>query len=151
MDDDAYHRLCAYTLSLGDAEFIHQHVVDAHAAQTATAASKPIGVAFALVGLYLHLERGFTGREVQLAHMRLAKSGPPWPAFPIPGDGERGAMTAEDVLTTPEGPARAAALDEWCGSVWDAWTAGAEGARVRDDVVRFLRERRAVSQVPGVS
>jgi len=40
-DVDAYHELCAYTLSLGDAEFIHQHVVDAFAAQDATPSTRP--------------------------------------------------------------------------------------------------------------
>jgi hypothetical protein len=146
--DDAYHRLCAYTLSLGDPEFVHQHVVDAHAAQTASAESKPIGVAFALVGLYLHLERGLTGREVQQAHMKLARSGPPWPAFPLPLEDERGAMTAGDVLAVPEGQLRAAAIDEWCRSVWGAWSGGPgveagvqAGVDVRDTAIRFLRER----------
>jgi hypothetical protein len=141
----AYDELCAYTLSLGDPEFIHQHVVDAQAAQAATTESKPIGVAFALAGLYLHLERGFTGREVQRAHMCLGKSGPPWPVFPLPGEGERGSVTADDVLAIPEGPTRAAAIDDWCRSVWAAWTAGPAGARVRAGVIRFLGERQVVS------
>ena len=48
---DDYHELYAYTM--GRPRFILQHVVDAHLAQTATAASKPIGVIFALAGLYL--------------------------------------------------------------------------------------------------
>ncbi len=45
--------LCCYTLSLRDAAFIHQHAVDAIAAQNADAQTKPIAIAFALVGLYL--------------------------------------------------------------------------------------------------
>jgi hypothetical protein len=144
----AYDELCAYTLSLGDPEFIHQHVVDAQAAQAATTESKPIGVAFALVGLYLHLERGFTGREVQRAHMRLGRSGPPWPQFPLPPEDERGATTPEGVLATPEGPERVAAIDGWCWSVWEAWNRGREseaGVDPRDTVIRFLQERGVVS------
>jgi hypothetical protein len=35
VEEDAYHELCAYTLQRGDAAFIHQHVVDAFAAQRA--------------------------------------------------------------------------------------------------------------------
>jgi len=35
LEENAYHRLCAYTLQRGDATFIHQHVVDAFAAQRA--------------------------------------------------------------------------------------------------------------------
>jgi hypothetical protein len=60
-----YAELCGYTLTHGDPAFIHQHVVDAFAAQQADGASKPIGVIFALVGLYLHVERQFSGRHVQ--------------------------------------------------------------------------------------
>lgn len=115
----AYDQLCAYTLGRGDAEFIHQHVVDAQAAQCATAASKPIGVAFALIGLYLHLERGATGKQVQQAHMRLARRRQAWPTFPLPE--QRGAMTAADVMALPEEPARDAAIHAWCAGVWDAY------------------------------
>jgi hypothetical protein len=38
---DAYAELCAYPLSSGDPAFIHQHVVDAFAAQRASAAGRP--------------------------------------------------------------------------------------------------------------
>ena len=61
------HELSLYTLSHGDAFFIHQVAVDAYAAQHAGPASKPITVAFALIGLCLLLERGHTGRAVQRA------------------------------------------------------------------------------------
>ena len=60
----AYHELCCYTLTHGDPAFIHQHVVDAYAAQDASNTDNPIRLTFALVGLYLHVERGFTGRQV---------------------------------------------------------------------------------------
>jgi hypothetical protein len=66
-DDDAYDELCAYTLTRGDVEFVHQLVVDARTAQQANATTKPIGIFFALVGLYLHVEHGWTGRQVQRA------------------------------------------------------------------------------------
>ena len=56
VDRAAYDELASYTLAHGDPAFIHQHVVDAFAAQHATDDSKPIGVAFALIGLYLHVE-----------------------------------------------------------------------------------------------
>ena len=38
----AYHEVCAYTLTRGDAAFVHQLVVDAWAAQHASPASKPM-------------------------------------------------------------------------------------------------------------
>lgn len=114
--EESYHELCAYTLSLGDAAFRHQHVVDAQAADEAT---KPIKLTFGLVGLCLLLEHGWNGREVQQAHMDLAKQRKDWPRFPLPE--ERGAMTAVDVLAQPEGEARNAAIVEWCREVWGAY------------------------------
>lgn len=114
----AYEELQCYTLALGDAEFLHQHVVDAWAAQHAIAGDKPIRLAFALVGLHLHLERGRTGREVQRAHMALGQQRREWPAFPIPG--ARGAVTAVEVMASAPGAPRAAAVGAWCAAVWEA-------------------------------
>lgn len=118
---EAYDELCAYTLTHGDPEFIHQHVVDAFAAQQATPESKPIGVTFALAGLYLHIEKLYSGREVQRAHMKMAQKKRTWPTFVLPTN--RGAVTARDVLTVPEGPERDRAIHEWCASVWSAFSA----------------------------
>jgi hypothetical protein len=84
--------------------FILQHVVDAYAAQTAIDTSKPMGVIFALVGLYLHVEKQFSGSDVQRVHMRMARQKRQWPAVDLPSD--RGSMTVADVLAAPEGPER---------------------------------------------
>src|SRR5262245_54384032 len=130
-EEAAYHELCAYTLQLGDPAFIHQHVVDAYAAQHATEATKPIGVAFSLAGLYLHVERGLSGREVQRAHMQLARQKRTWPSFRLPDD--RGAITVRDVMAVPEGALRNEAIDRWCVSVWDAFAAN------RPAVIELLR------------
>ena len=135
-DLDAYHELCGYTLTHGDAAFIHQHVVDAFAAQHAGGQSKPIGVTFALVGLYLHLERGFTGRQVQRAHMQMARHTRQWPAFDLPA--ARGSITALDVMAAPAGSARDRAIDDWCRSVWDAFAAS------RPAVEALLRDHQIV-------
>ena len=116
---EAYEELCAYTLSHGDPRFIHQHVVDAFAAQHADENSKPIGLTFALVGLYLHVERRFTGRQVQRAHMTLARRKRSWPRFPLPAD--RGAITAVEVMAAAGGEARDRAISEWCAAVWQAF------------------------------
>lgn len=137
-EEQAYHEVSAYILTRGDETFIHQHVVDAWAAQNAHAASKPIGVFFALVGLYLHVERGFTGRQVQRAHMQLAKRPEPWPVGPLPAD--RGAVTAIDVLAAPEGAARDAMIDEWASSVWAAY------ADSHERVAELLRRRGVVNR-----
>jgi ribosomal protein L4 len=118
-DRDAYDELGSYTLTRGDRTFIHQHVVDAFAAQNASPSTKPIALAFALLGLYLHVERGFTGRQVQRAHMMLAKRSRSWPTFALPT--HRGAMTAHDVMAAPAGVERDAAIDAWCAAVWAAY------------------------------
>jgi hypothetical protein len=49
--------------------------------------TKPITIIFALIGLYLHLEKNFTGKEVQFAHMKLVKHRKNWPNFKLPGMG----------------------------------------------------------------
>jgi GrpB-like predicted nucleotidyltransferase (UPF0157 family) len=115
----AWEELLAYTLGHRDPAFIHQHVVDSFAAQEADGETKPIKLTFALVGLYLHLEKGFTGRQVQRAHMALARNRRGWPSFPLPA--ERGSITAAQVLAAPPGPERDAAIDAWCASVWEAY------------------------------
>jgi hypothetical protein len=120
-DEDAYHRLCAYTLTRGDAAFIHQHVVDAYAAQRADANTKPIKITFALIGLYLLVEHGTDGRQVQRAHLRLARQKHEWPVLLLPQD--RGGLTAADVMRAPEGSERDLVIHDWCRSVWAAFSA----------------------------
>ena len=117
-DADAYNGLCCYTLTLGDAAFIHQHVVDTFAAQNADEQTKPIKLAFALIGLYLHIEKQFSGREVQRAHQFLGQKKRSWPSFSLPRD--RGSITARDVMRLPEGAERDQAIHDWCALVWNA-------------------------------
>lgn len=131
-EQEAYEEICAYTLTKGDPEFIHQHVVDAYTAQRASTQTKPIAVAFALVGLYLAVEKGFTGKQVQRAHMRLARRQRKWPAIPLPPT--RGSYGALDVLAEHPGSARNRAIQAWCLSVWEHYHFA------RDLVVRLLRE-----------
>src|SRR6478735_8029369 len=111
-EEDAYHQLTVYTLSHGDPRFIHQHIVDAYGAQRAVDGGKPIRLIFSLVGLYLHLERGKTGREVQLIHMQMGQRKREWPRLPLPSD--RGEVTAIDVMRAPAGAERDQAIDQWC-------------------------------------
>jgi hypothetical protein len=126
-DRAAYDELAAYTLSHSDPRFIHQHVVDAFGAQHATDESKRIGVAFALIGLCLHLERGLSGRDVQRAHVRLARTRREWPTFDVPI--ERGDMTIHDVIAATPGAKRDRAIQAWCASVWQAWSRSHERVR----------------------
>ena len=131
-EQEKLEELTAWTLALGDQAFVHQHVVDAWAAQHADEQSKPISVAFALIGLYLYLEKGFTGRQVQRVHMQLAQphgrgaGRKDWPEFPIPE--KRGDVTISDVINAREGQ-RVAAIERWCCSVWNAWTESHEQVR----------------------
>jgi hypothetical protein len=122
-----FDELCFYTLAHHDPSFIHQHAVDAYTAQHANETGKPIGLAFALIGLYLHVEKQYSGRQVQRAHMQLAKTRKPWPRFRIPE--ERGTVTVADVLAAPPGRERDDAIKRWCASVWAAWRDSHDQAR----------------------
>ena len=131
---DAYDELYAYTMEHGGPSFILQHVVDAFGAQTTSDDTKPIRVVFSLVGLYLHVEKQFTGRQVQRVHMQLGQQKKRWPAIPLPRD--RGDMTVADVLAAPPGPDRDLAIDARCCSVWDAFRSSER------TIVELLREHR---------
>jgi hypothetical protein len=127
-----YHQLSARTLSDRDPTFPHQLAVDAYAAQHAGPESKPITTAFALIGLYLVCERGFTGRQAQLVHMFLGRRRQAWPRFQPPQD--PGAVTVADALAAAD-DARNEALRGWAASVWAAWSAH------HDRVAELVRER----------
>jgi hypothetical protein len=119
-DPDLFNELSYYTLSHRDPRFIHQHVVDAFAAQHADEQTKPMKVVFALVGLFLFLEKGFSGRQVQQMHMRLARRRKQWPRLSIPS-GPRGDITVAAVIAAPPGAARDEMVRAWCESVWQTW------------------------------
>jgi uncharacterized protein DUF5946 len=127
--------LSYYTLAHGDPAFIHQHLVDAYGAQHVPRQSRStIGAAFALAGLYLAVERGFSGRQVQNMHMLMASKSKQWPRFEPPQ--EVGPLTVADVLGVQPGQRRDQELLRWCASVWLAWSS--EQDRVREMVGRFL-------------
>ena len=130
---DAYDDLRCYTLTRGDPSFIHQHVVDAFTAQHADAQTKPIAITFALVGLYLLVERQFSGRQVQRVHTELANHKQTWPVFSLPPS--RGLITVFDVVSAPEGVERDKAVHAWCASVWEAFHA------CRPAVAELLHQR----------
>jgi Family of unknown function (DUF5946) len=136
MDDvrAAYDEVYFYTM--GRAGFILQHVVDAFRVQTANAATKPIGVVFGLVGLYLHCEKQFSGHQVQNAHIVLGRRRREWPNVDLPE--HRGTMTVADVLAAPAGPERDVAIDDWCKSVWSACSSR------RQTIIDLLREYQVI-------
>jgi len=128
--------LTAYTVTRGDIAFIHQHLVDAYGAQHVGENARPIGVAFALIGLYLACEKGYTGRQVQHMHMLLANRSKTWPRFTPPL--HPGALTVADVMQAPSGEQRDNVLYQWAQSVWDAWSH--EHERVRSLFERVMAD-----------
>jgi hypothetical protein len=121
MHQDLFDQLCFYTMNHGHPRFLHQHAVDAFAVQEADENTKPIAVVFGLAGLYLYLEKGFTGRQVQLAHMQMAKRRKTWPRLTLPL--ERGRITVVDVVKEQRGEPLDRAIRDWCVCVWHAYHA----------------------------
>jgi hypothetical protein len=106
---------------------LHQLTVDSYAAQHAPrhpgGDRPPIGVAYALVGLHLALDRGVPGVEVRAAHQRMGRPHPSWPGLPAPAS--TGSVTVLDVtmagamIDSPSGHAQA--VRAWSSAVWQAW------------------------------
>jgi hypothetical protein len=120
-EQEAHDHLSSDYAESGDINFTLQHVIDAYAAQRATAQTKDISVFFALAGLCLRVEKRLSGREVQHVHQLLTRRKQIWPHIELPE--QRGAVTATDVMGKPIGPERDSAVDTWCESVWTAFQA----------------------------
>ncbi|MEL6535151.1 MAG: DUF5946 family protein [Bacteroidota bacterium] len=113
-----FDELSYYTFAHPDANyFIHQLVVDAQTAQTADNSTKKIGLVFAVVGLYLLNEKGYTGRKIQQAHAHLSQHKEALPEISLPT--KRGDITIEDVLASTED--RDEQIKAWSASVWQAY------------------------------
>ena len=126
-----YYELSFYTLAHTAPSFIHQHIVDAFTAQTADENTKPISLIFSLAGLYLYLEKGFTGRQVQKFHLQMAKDKREWPTIVLPAN--RGTIDVSHVLAAAPGPGRDSMIYQWCASVWGAYKAN------RDAILALLK------------
>jgi hypothetical protein len=114
-----YGELTAYNLSKNDLTFTHQLAVDAYGAQHSGGVTRNITIAFALIGLYLAIERGFTGRQVQRAHMELSKQRHNWPRLEPPN--QVCELTVLDVLHAEPGEKRNEMLTVWAEAVWRSW------------------------------
>lgn len=117
----SFGELSAYNIEHAEPTFLHQLAVDAYGAQHAGGQSRPITTTFSLIGMYLVHEKGFTGRQVQLAHMQLAKHKFSWITFDPPN--QTGTLTVVDVLQAEAGAARDQQIREWSASVWESWLA----------------------------
>ena len=111
---------------------LHQLTVDTYAAQHAGAAAR-IGVAFALIGLRLSLDEGWSGEEVRDAHQYLAAKFKEWPEFAPPA--KRNWMTVYDVALATSPDEHARLVRRWATEVWVAWEHAGE------DVVALLGAR----------
>jgi hypothetical protein len=121
----------------------HQLAVDAYAAQHAPRGGgrniPPIGVAYALVGLHLALDRGLPGVEVRAAHQRMGKPDASWPRLPAPT--RTGTVTVLDVagagVMVDSAAGHATAVRAWAAAVWQAWVC--QHAAVAELAARLLR------------
>jgi hypothetical protein len=118
-DQALFDELSYYTLARPRSEFIHQLAIDTFTAQHATESSRPMGIVFAVLGLYLPTERGFTGLQVQQVHMRLAPLRLSWPILPLPA--RHAHLTVADVLAVPPEKDRDAMIRRWCAAEWQVW------------------------------
>ncbi len=118
-DQELFDELSFYTLAHADPAFLHENSADAWRAQQADETTKPMTVVFAVIGLYLYLEKGFTGKQVQMAHMRMARHRRSWPKLPLPA--QRAKLTVADVVAAEPGAARDVMIRNWCAAVWETW------------------------------
>lgn len=118
----------------------HQRMVDAYAAQHPGADGPRITLAFALIGLFLAIERGWRGDEVRDAHQALARQHREWPRFESPT--ARGSLTVFDVALAGSVEAHAAAVEDWSAAVWSAW-------RPAHEAVATLVDRLLAPQIQG--
>ena len=122
-DSKLFEELSYYTLSHPDSDyFIHQLIVDAFTAQTADKDTKKISLVFSLVGLYLLIEKNYTGKQIQRAHTVLANYKEYLPEIKLPEN--RGEITISEVLKSKLN--RDEMIKKWCSSVWKAYESSKE-------------------------
>ena len=118
--DEQYNELAYYTLSHKGQDFIHQHIVDAYAIQTANEHTKPIKITYALIGIYLHVEKGYTGKQVQMAHIEMSKKSKVFPPIILPTN--RGEISITDVIKITTPAERDIQIHRCCESIWEAFS-----------------------------
>jgi hypothetical protein len=94
-------------------------MVDTYAAQHPVADGPRIGLAFALIGLYLALDEGWRGDQVRDAHQLLASTAKDWPRFERLG--RAASMTVFDVAIAGSADAHARLIQRWAKEVWAMW------------------------------
>ena len=89
------------------------------------------------MGLCLTFERGYSGREVQLAHMEMGKSRTAWPVFHPPPI--KNMLNVRDALRDNLALDYRELLRNWGSSVWYYWKP--EHERVRRLLELYLDTR----------
>lgn len=107
---------------------LHQLTVDTYTAQHPGANVPAIAVPFALIGLHLALEEGWSGTAVRAAHGWLAQRRGAWPTFAPPS--AFGPLNADRVAEAVKPEVHARLVEAWANGTWAAWRA--EHDRVRD-------------------
>ncbi|HEV8079274.1 MAG TPA: DUF5946 family protein [Chitinophagaceae bacterium] len=115
---ELFNELSGYTLSMTDSGFIHQYIVDAYGAQHAGGITKNIRIIFSLIGLCLAVEYNYSGRQVQLIHMKIPKQ--LWQVLEPPL--QKSAITVADVLNVNADLERIDKIKIWAKSVWEIWS-----------------------------
>ncbi len=112
-----FSELSFFTLSNNDKRFIHQLIVDAYGAQHAGGCTKDITVIFALIGLCLVVERNYTGKQVQLLHIRISKQN--WSYLEPPK--HPASIKINDVVKVITDSQKELLIHNWVKAVWDSW------------------------------
>ncbi|MCW3121387.1 MAG: hypothetical protein JWQ38_879 [Flavipsychrobacter sp.] len=116
---ELYHQLSYYTLAKGDTDFIHEVIVDTYGAQHGGTGTSDMTIFFAIAGLYLHLERGKTGKQARQAHVDMAQHKCyKWPSLVPPAQKEW--LTIADVIAADDSR-KDALIEQWAASTWLAW------------------------------
>ena len=115
---------------------LHQLTEDAYGGQHAGPRVPAIGMAFALIGLHLAFDAGWSGNAVRAAHQYLAARHKEWPRFGQPS--KPAALTVSHVAGSPTPEAHASRVRAWASSVWESWSA--EHAAVREWADEVLDE-----------
>ncbi len=115
--NELFSQLSGYTLSQNNIYFIHQHIVDAYGAQHAGGITKNITINFSLIGLCLAVEHNYTGRQVQLVHMKIPKQN--WETLEPPE--QSSIIKVANVLNANSNLQRDFMIKSWAKSVWESW------------------------------
>ena len=135
-DNKLFEELSFYTLSHSDSDyFIHQLILDAFTAQTADKNTKKIALVFSLVGLYLLIEKNYTGKQIQQAHTVLSKYKEYLPEIKLPE--YRGGISISDVLKSDVN--RDEMIEKWCASVWKAYESSKEEIKRFSEMYLFKK------------